>query len=121
MDPRVGHHHGPHCCRACAERLERIETDLARLVKVIGQPKKEGETLMADLSAITAAVTKNGDAVSSAVTLLQSLSAQLSAVATDPAAVQALADQINAEASNLANAVVANTPAAPSAVAARRP
>lgn len=51
----------------------------------------------------------------SAITLLQGLKAQLDAAIAsgDPAAVQAVADNLGAETDKLAAAVAANTPSAP--------
>jgi hypothetical protein len=74
-----------------------------------------GDTIMADLSNITAAVQATTDVEQSAILLLNNLSAQLTAAATDPAAVQALADQLTAKSGELAAAITANTPAAPAA------
>ena len=65
-----------------------------------------------DLTNLTAAVTADTDAENSAITLLTTLASQLEAAKADPAAVQAIADQLNANASKLAAAVVANTPSA---------
>jgi hypothetical protein len=70
---------------------------------------------MADLAALAAEVSENTDAVQSASALLTSLSDQLRAAATDPAAVQALADQLDANNAALSDAVAANTPADPGA------
>lgn len=47
----------------------------------------------------------------SAVALIQDLAERLASIATDPVAVQALADQLKASADALAAAVAANTPA----------
>lgn len=66
---------------------------------------------MADLSRIQQSVTDMGDAEAGAAALLGELSGLIRASATDPAALAALADQIDAEKSDLAAAVVANTPA----------
>lgn len=71
----------------------------------------EMRKIMATLDALTAAVTNENTVIDSAITLLTEISAQLSAAATDPAAVQALADEINAKAQTLADAITANTPA----------
>ena len=68
---------------------------------------------MADLTAIQTAVTENGDVEQSAVTLLGQLSALITANATDPAALQDLANTLEAQKADLAAAVTANTPAAP--------
>jgi hypothetical protein len=65
-----------------------------------------------DLTALQAAVQKDTDAENSAITLLNGLSAALTAAKADPAAVQAIADQLSSNADALAAAVVANTPSA---------
>lgn len=51
------------------------------------------------------------DAEQSAIALLQTLSQELAANASDPAAIQAIADKLQVDAAKLAAAVVANTPA----------
>lgn len=86
-------------------QLDRIEAAFTAVATKL-------ETIMADLTALTAAVTKSTDAEQSAITLLQGLSAQISALKTDPVALQTLADQLNSKADDLAAAVVANTPTA---------
>lgn len=68
---------------------------------------------MADFSAVQTEITENGDAIASAVALLGNLSQQIRDAGNDPAAIQALADQLDANTQALAQAVVANTPAAP--------
>lgn len=88
--------------------LGRID---AKLDLIIDQENE----VMADLSDLTTAVADATTVEESAITLLESLAAQLEAAATDPAAVQALADSIRAESTKLADAVSANTPAAPTA------
>lgn len=100
---------------ALDRRLKHIafQNDIA--LYYLDRLTSQGVTVMADLTAITNAVEAEGSVIDSAVTLLGQLSAQLSAVANDPVAVQALADQINTESQTLAAAVVANTPAAPPA------
>jgi hypothetical protein len=67
--------------------------------------------LMADLSTLEADVASNGDAVASAVTLLNGLKAALDAAGTDPIKLDALRASLEANTSSLAAAVVANTPA----------
>ena len=70
---------------------------------------------MATLADITAAVAAEKTVEDSVVALLQTLSADLKAAlaSNDPAAMQAVVDQIDANAKALADAVSANTPAAP--------
>ena len=67
---------------------------------------------MADLSGLTAQVTANTDVEASAVALLNGLAAQIAQLKTDPAALQALSDQLKASATSLSEAITANTPAA---------
>jgi len=70
-----------------------------------------------DLSALTQAVTDEVTVEESALTLIAGLAAQIATLAAqptvDPAALQALADKLNAEKTKLAAAITANTPVAP--------
>lgn len=71
----------------------------------------------AELDALTAAVAANTTVTGSAIELLTGLHAKilelLAQEVIDPAAVQALADGLSADTQKLAEAIVANTPAAP--------
>lgn len=71
---------------------------------------------MATLQDIQAAVSAEQTVEQSAITLLQTLSADLKAAlaANDPAAVQAVVNTIDQNTAALAAAITANTPAAPS-------
>jgi hypothetical protein len=60
---------------------------------------------------LTAAVGRETDVTQSAITLITNMSRQMKEVSVDPN-VQALADQMAANAQNLAQAITANTPAA---------
>ena len=73
-----------------------------------------GRLIMATLDDIKAAVKANADAEDSAVILLQGLKAKLDAAiaANDPAAIQAVVDDLGKQTAGLAAAVVANTPSA---------
>jgi hypothetical protein len=86
--------------------LERIDHKLDRLLRM-------EKTVMADLARIEASVAAEGDAVTSAITLLGELAQLVRDAGSDPAALAALADQIDGQKQALADAVVANTPAAP--------
>jgi hypothetical protein len=66
-----------------------------------------------DLTALEADVAANSDAVDSASTLLSQLAQEIRDSAGDPAAVAALADQLESATGRLSAAVAANTPAAP--------
>jgi len=63
------------------------------------------------LDELKAKVDAEGTVEQSAITLLQGLSAQLTAAKNDPAQIQAIADEIDANSASLAAAVSANTPA----------
>lgn len=67
---------------------------------------------MLDLKRMTAAVEAGKTVDESATTLLGQLAQLVRDTAGDPAAVNALADQLEAQQASLAAAVVANTPAA---------
>jgi hypothetical protein len=65
-----------------------------------------------DLQKLADQATKNTDAEDAAAKLLGSLSAMIAAAKNDPVAIQAIADNLKAHGDALAEAVVANTPAA---------
>ena len=89
------------------DRLTKVEKQVAWLV---AQEKKQ----MATLQDVQNAVASEQTVITGVQTLLQQLSQQLkdAIAAEDPAALQQLVDQINANANALANAVNANTPGA---------
>lgn len=68
-----------------------------------------------DLTALEAEVATNTDVVASAALLLDKLADEIRNNAGNPAAVQALADQLHASSSALAEAVARDTPADPTA------
>jgi uncharacterized protein YoxC len=86
------------------DQLDRIEQKLDALAL-------QEEQHMADLTALQNEVQQNTDAVGSAVTLIGGLAQQIRDLSTDPAALQALADQLDQNTQQLADAVTANTPA----------
>lgn len=88
------------------QKLDQVLTEISRL-------SQEEKRTMADLNELTEEVTNNTDVVASAVTLIAGLADQLEAAATDPAAVQALANTLRTNNQSLAAAVAANTPVAP--------
>ena len=69
--------------------------------------------LMTDLTRLTSEVTEIGTTVDSAVALLGQLAQLIRDNATDPAALNSLADSLDSKGNELAAAVVANTPEAP--------
>lgn len=95
-----------------SERLARVEALLRAVLAKLTIIDTKGSAIMLDLTALTAEVADNGDVIASASTLLSSLSQQIRDMAGDPAAIAALADQLDANSAALADAVAANTPAA---------
>ena len=73
------------------------------------------EKIMAAIDDLATAVAAEDTVIDSAITLLQGLSAALAAAGTDPAKLAALQTDITAKTKTLADAVAANTPAAPAA------
>lgn len=72
----------------------------------------QGQTDMtAELTRLTAEVAQTRSAIDSAVTLIAGLAQQIRDNATDPAALSALADSLDAGQADIAAAVTANTPA----------
>lgn len=93
--------------------LERIEAKLDALLERVQLVANELDTL-------TAQVSVNTTVEQSAIVLINGLAAQITALANDPAALLALASTLNTNATGLAAAVAANTPAAPPAGGAPR-
>ncbi len=91
--------------------------DLEALARYVAKLVKGEEDFMSQqFDNLKAAVAAEETVQKSCVTLLQGLSAQLAALASSnptPAEIQSLADQVNADAKALSDAVVANTPAQP--------
>ena len=86
-------------------QLDRIENLLHLLLTLEG-------INMAALDDLTAQVTQNTTVEESAVTLIKGLAAQIAAAGTDPTKLAALQTQLNGSATDLADAIAANTPAA---------
>lgn len=87
------------------KRLKRAVRKLDRILQ------NEG-IIMADLTNITREVSEIRGVVDSAVALLEELAGQIRANATDEAALNDLADSLDAKAGELGAAVAANTPSA---------
>jgi len=88
-------------------RLQQFQLEYTRFLAT------EMRFAMATLDALTASVARQETAEASAIALLNGLAAQIRSMAGDPAAIQALADQIDADTAKLAEAVVTDTPPAP--------
>lgn len=93
--------------------LDAILTALTSLTGAVFQMQRSVEPMSKELDDLTAKVAHNTEVEQSAITLIQEMAAQIAAVKDDPAAIAALAAQLDAQASALAAAVAANTPAAP--------
>ena len=89
-----------------------VTQKLDQILDVLGMIQRKEEVMSVQLDALTAQVKANTEVEASAVVLLKGLAAQIEAIKTDPVALQGLSDSLKASADQLAEAVVANTPAA---------
>lgn len=101
------------------DNLHRIERDLAQLRTHLdtrlNRNHERQDRMSQQMDDLKAKVAANGDVIAAAVMLLQGLKARLDAAiaaGADPAMLQALSDDLGAQDKALADAVVANTPAA---------
>jgi hypothetical protein len=92
--------------------LAGMQGSLNMILSLLRTVIKEENTIMSDLTQITADVANNTTVVGSALTLINGFAAQLAAAGTDPVALGALQTQLETNSSQLAAAVAANTPAA---------
>lgn len=73
----------------------------------------KGDIIMSkELDDLTAQVKSNSDLLDSATALINGIADRIAAAGTDPAALQALTDELKAKDATLAAAVTANTPSA---------
>jgi hypothetical protein len=93
--------------------MKTLSKLLRRVAGLLPATKSDVRKILMKLSELKAQVDANVALEQSAVTLITGLSAQLKEIADDPAAIQALADELSSEATALSAAIVANTPAAP--------
>jgi hypothetical protein len=89
-----------------------VTQKLDQILDVLGMIQRKEEVMGVELDNLTAQVKANTEVEASAVVLLKGLAAQIEAIKTDPVALQGLSDSLKASADQLAEAVVANTPAA---------
>jgi D-serine deaminase-like pyridoxal phosphate-dependent protein len=90
----------------------RYELSLAKTLQAI---TSQGEKIMSTFADLQTAVTNETTVEASVITLLNGISAQLAAALAaggSPTQIQAVIDQVNANAAAAAAAVTANTPAA---------
>jgi peptidoglycan hydrolase CwlO-like protein len=99
--------------RAFEAKLDDLEGKLDETLALLRAITQKGEVMSAELDRLQQAVTNCTTVGDSAVALIKGLSAQIAASKNDPAALQAIADRLDAEAAAWKTAVEANTPAAP--------
>ena len=87
-----------------------ILDQLGRISDQVDLLLTEAGKMSAELERLTTEVTEIGAVVDSAVALINGLAQQIRDLATDPAALNALADELDTKANALAAAVAANTP-----------
>lgn len=92
------------------EKLVAIDRRLERIENLLVQ---QGVTLMPLIDDITQSVATNTTLDGSIIQLLSNISAQLAAAGTDQGKLAALKTQIDANNQAIADAIKANTPAAP--------
>ena len=99
-------------------KLDRLLTGNAQILSSLQLLTAQGKIIMADLTTLTADVTTETTVMESAETLITGLAAQITAAGTDPVALKALTTTMETNASTLAAAVAANTPAPASPLSA---
>lgn len=97
------------------KQIPEVEVLLRALIAKQNLMLSKLERIMATMDDLKAAVARNTSAENSVIELLKGISQQLkdAQAANDPAAVQAVIDQIDANTAAAAAAVVANTPTPP--------
>jgi hypothetical protein len=90
----------------CAER------EHSGILKILATILENQHTMTAELQTLTDAVAASKTVSESAITLLQGIAAQLVALKDNPAAIAALATDLNNETAAMSAAITANTPPA---------
>jgi hypothetical protein len=86
---------------------------LKKVINILHQIVEKENVMSEALDTLTLEVRELETVVDSAIALINGLAAQLRAIADDPAAILALAAELDAKEQELAAAVVANTPPTP--------
>jgi hypothetical protein len=94
-------------------KLDVILTQLGMDNRLLQAVKTEEDKIMATIDEVQADVTAEDTVVDSAITLIQGIAAALKAAGTDPTKLAALHNDITTKSAALADAVAANTLAAP--------
>ena len=103
-------------CKKLRERRTKRETPLTRIERMLHILIEKVDHMSAELDRLTASVTKIKDQDDSIIALVNGLAQQIRDNAGNPAALNALADSLDAEATKVADAVTANTTTPPPAV-----
>jgi predicted nucleic acid-binding Zn-ribbon protein len=90
---------------------DEINRKLEHHHELLHQIKEGIITMSAELDRLTTEVAETKSAVASVLTLVAGLAQQIRDNATDPAALNALADDLDASQKDIADAITANTPA----------
>lgn len=83
---------------------------LCKLNEVLGSLASLKELIMTDLSKLQAAVEKQTTVTQSAITLIEGLAQAIRDLPANQAAINELADKVEAQAQSLSDAITANTP-----------
>ena len=110
----VWHHHS---IEARCEVMRRLDT-LSDQIDLI---QSNLETIMSAIDDLQAAVAAEDTVIDSAITLISGIPALIAAAGVDPAKLAALQADIANKSKALADAIAANTPAAPAAPTAPPP
>lgn len=94
---------------------EELDERINQILRIVTTNESRSITMTTDLTSLTDEVHKVQDTEQAAIKLIEGLSQQVKDAGTDQAALQSLTDQLDASANALAAAVVAKTPAAPTA------
>lgn len=86
---------------------------LDQILQLLQTLTTQGDKMSLELDNLTTEVTNATTVEQSAITLIQGLKSSLDAAGTDPVKLKALSDSLAASDANLAAAIAANTPAAP--------
>jgi hypothetical protein len=92
---------------------ETLLRSLDDIKKMLGLVIQKENHMSQELDDLTASVAAEGTVIDSAIVLLNGLSAALAAAGTDPVKLAALKSDIDGKTASLADAIAANTPAAP--------
>jgi hypothetical protein len=94
-----------------SQESQQILAKLAELMAIVSTSVEQGVHMAGELQRLTQEVAETKTVMQSAAVLLGTLAQRIRDLATDPAALNQLADELDQEQSALGAAIVANTPA----------